>query len=153
MIPLREVVPSSAFGPSSDPMSTSEELNLSIPGSQSSPSIRADWKAGVVVMSGESYPENSFELYDQLIRWIDSFLASSARSLTLELHLKYLNTSSIRFMIDIFDLLQTAFENGKEVLVQWMFDERNPRSSELGSEFKEDYTFPFLILSTNASND
>ncbi len=101
-------------------------------------------------MSGESYPENSFELYDQLIQWIDSYLSSAQHSLTLELHLNYLNTSSIRFMIDIFDLLQTAFENEKEVLVQWIFDERNPRSAELGSEFKEDFTFPFLILSINA---
>jgi hypothetical protein len=150
LIPWSPVEPSSAFGPSSDPMSSSEELNLSVPGSQSSPSIRADWKAGVVVMSGESYPENSFELYDQLIQWIDSYLSSAEHSLTLELHLNYLNTSSIRFMIDIFDSLQTAFEDGKEVLVQWMFDNRNPRSAELGAEFKEDYTFPFLILSINA---
>jgi hypothetical protein len=131
-------------------MSNSEELNLSVPGSQSTPSIRADWKAGVVVMSGESYPENSFELYDQLIQWISSYLNSSEQSLALELHLNYLNTSSIRFMIDIFDLLESAFEDGKEVLVQWMFDDRNPRSSELGAEFKEDYTFPFLILSINS---
>ncbi|KAF0653755.1 MULTISPECIES: biofilm regulation phosphoprotein SiaC [Cyanophyceae] len=131
-------------------MSSSEALNLSVPGSQSSPSIRADWKAGVVVMSGESYPENSFELYDQLIQWIESYLSTADQSLTLELHLNYLNTSSIRFMIDIFDLLQSAFDEGKEVLVQWMFDDRNPRSAELGSEFKEDYTFPFLILSINA---
>jgi hypothetical protein len=131
-------------------MSNSEELNLSVPGSQSTPSIRADWKAGVVVMSGESYPENSFELYDQLIQWINSYLNSSEQSLTLELHLNYLNTSSIRFMIDIFDLLESAFEDGKEVLVQWMFDDRNPRSSELGAEFKEDYSFPFLILSINS---
>ena len=131
-------------------MSNSEELNLSVPGSQSTPSIRADWKAGVVVMSGESYPENSFELYDQLIQWINSYLNSSEHSLTLELHLNYLNTSSIRFMIDIFDLLESAFEDGKEVLVQWMFDDRNTRSSELGAEFKEDYTFPFLILSINS---
>ena len=131
-------------------MSNSEELNLSVPGSQSTPSIRADWKAGVVVMSGESYPENSFELYDQLIQWINYYLNSSEHSLTLELHLNYLNTSSIRFMIDIFDLLESAFEDGKEVLVQWMFDDRNPRSSELGAEFKEDYTFPFLILSINS---
>ncbi len=131
-------------------MSTSEALNLSIPGSQSSPSIRADWNAGVVVMSGESYPENSFELYDQLIQWINSYLSTVDHSLTLELHLNYLNTSSIRFMIDIFDMLQAAASIGKEVLVQWMYDERNPRSAELGSEFKEDYTFPFLILSINA---
>lgn len=103
-----------------------------------------------MVMSGESYPENSFELYDQLIQWINSYLNSSKQSLTLELNLNYLNTSSIRFMIDIFDLLESAFEDGKEVLVQWMFDDRNPRSSELGAEFKEDYSFPFLILSINS---
>jgi hypothetical protein len=143
-------VPSSVFAPSSDPMSPSEVQNLSVPGSQSSPSIRADWNAGVVVMSGESYPENSFELYDQLIQWIDTYLSTLDRSLTLELHLNYLNTSSIRFMIDIFDLLEAAHSAGKQVLVQWMFDDRNPRSAELGSEFKEDYSFPFLILSSNS---
>lgn len=100
-------------------------------------------------MSGESYPENSFELYAQLIDWVEHYLSHAERALTLELHLNYLNTSSIRFMIDIFDLLQSAFDANKEVLVQWMFDDRNPRSAELGSEFKEDYTFPFLILSVN----
>ena len=67
-------------------------------------------------MSGESYPENSFELYDQLIQWIESYLTTSEHSLTLELHLNYLNTSSVRFMVDIFDMLQSAFENNKEVL-------------------------------------
>ena len=131
-------------------MSTSEALNLSLPGSQTSPSIHADWTAGVVVMSGESYPENSFEIYDQLIQWIASYLSAVDKSLTLELHLNYLNTSSIRFMIDIFDMLEAAHVDSKEVLVQWMYDDRNPRSAELGAEFKEDYTFPFLILSINA---
>ncbi len=131
-------------------MGTGEALNLSLPGSQTSPSIRADWSAGVVVMSGESYPENSFEIYDQLIQWIDSYLNAAINSLTLELHLNYLNTSSIRFMIDIFDMLEAAHTDNKEVLVQWMYDDRNPRSAELGAEFKEDYTFPFLILSINA---
>jgi hypothetical protein len=52
-------------------------------------------------------------------------------------------------MIDIFDMLEVAHGSNKEVLVQWMFDDRNPRSAELGAEFKEDYTFPFLILSIN----
>lgn len=131
-------------------MSTSEALNLSLPGSQSSPSIHADWSAGVVVMSGESYPENSFEIYDQLIQWINDYLSRADQSLTLELHLNYLNTSSIRFMIDIFDMLEEAHTGNKKVLVQWMYDDRNPRSAELGGEFKEDYTFPFLILSINA---
>jgi hypothetical protein len=48
-------------------------------------------------------------------------------------------------MIDIFDHLQAAFESGRKLSVSWLYDSRNPRSAELGEEFKEDYTFDFSI--------
>lgn len=97
-------------------------------------------------MSGESYPENTYEFFSQVINWTQVFLNSSGAPLTLELQLSYLNTSSIRAMIDIFDLLQDASDDGKTVSVRWLYDNRNPRASELGEEFKEDYTFPFDII-------
>ncbi len=97
-------------------------------------------------MTGESYPENTYELFDQVISWVESYLAEEETPLRLELKLNYLNTSSIRAMIDIFDLLQEAFDDGRVLEVRWLYDSRNPRSAELGEEFKEDYTFPFEIL-------
>lgn len=97
-------------------------------------------------MSGESYPENTYEFFAQIIHWTEHFLQVKEDPLTLELHLSYLNTSSIRAMIDIFDLLQDASADGKSVSVRWLYDNRNPRASELGEEFKEDYTFPFDIV-------
>jgi hypothetical protein len=48
-------------------------------------------------------------------------------------------------MIDIFDRLQNAADQGKKIAVCWFYDSRNPRSAELGEEFKEDYTFDFSI--------
>lgn len=120
--------------------------NLSLPGSQSTPDIQADWEAGLLSMAGESYPENTYELFEQVIRWVESYLSETEGPLRLELKLNYLNTSSIRAMIDIFDLLQESFDDGRELEVRWMYDSRNPRSAELGEEFKEDYTFPFAIL-------
>ncbi|SCK16119.1 biofilm regulation phosphoprotein SiaC [Vogesella sp. LIG4] len=120
---------------------------LSISGTQSSPAIEADWNNGVLSMQGDSYPENSFELFQQVIDWVDRYLAEAQRPLTLELRLLYLNTSSIKAMMDIFDLLEEAHRDGRQVAVNWRYDPRNERVAELAEEFKEDCTFPFAILS------
>lgn len=121
--------------------------DFSIPGSQSTPAIQSDWAAGTVSMQGDSYPENSYELFHQVFAWIERFLAEAKRPLSLELRLLYLNTSSIKAMMDIFDLLEAAHQQGRSVGVNWYYDTRNERVMELAEEFKEDCTFPFSILS------
>lgn len=132
-------------------MTSSDAYNLNLEATQFSPSVNTDWEKGRLRMSGESYPENTYEFFAQVIAWTESFLNTNTAPLTLELHLSYLNTSSIRAMIDIFDLLQDASVEGKSVCVQWLYDNRNPRASELGEEFKEDYTFPFDIIALDMS--
>lgn len=120
--------------------------DLSIQGNQSSPAIQSNWESGVLAMQGDSYPENAYELFHQVVSWVDAFLASADRPLTLELQLLYLNTSSIKAMMDIFDLLEAAHHAGKAVAVNWHYDKRNERVAELAGEFKEDCTFPFAIV-------
>ncbi|GAA4328508.1 biofilm formation regulator SiaD modulator protein SiaC [Pigmentiphaga soli] len=119
---------------------------LTISGSQSTPTIEGDWDTGVLSMQGDSYPENSYDLYNQVIEWVERFLADAQRPLTLELSLLYLNTSSIRAVMDIFDLLEDAHRSGGQVAVNWHYDRRNERVAELAEEFKEDCTFPFAIV-------
>ncbi len=121
--------------------------DFSIPGTQSTPTIRSDWAAGSLYMQGDSYPENSFELFSQVLDWIEKYLSEAGRPLRLELHLLYLNTSSIKALMDIFDQLEAAHGEGKPVSVKWHYDPRNERVAELAEEFKEDCTFPFDILS------
>jgi hypothetical protein len=124
--------------------------NLSLAPTQSTPAIQAEWDTGLLVMTGESYPENTYEIFDSIIDWVEGFLGSEDRPLRVELKLNYLNTSSIRAMIDIFDRLQSAADDGRSITVCWFYDSRNPRSAELGEEFKEDYTFDFEIAAVTA---
>lgn len=124
---------------------TTSGSNLSLAPSSSTPAVTADWEAGVLSMVGESYPENTYEIFDEIISWVESFLGECDRPLQVELQLNYLNTSSIRAMIDIFDRLQAAHDAGRSLSVNWLYDSRNPRSAEMGEEFKEDYTFDFAI--------
>jgi hypothetical protein len=120
--------------------------NFAIAGTQSTPSIEANWESGVLSMQGDSYPENSYEMFSQVIDWISDYLASSDQPLDMQLQLLYLNTSSIKALMDIFDLLEEAHQSQRAVSVTWSYDQRNERVAQLAEEFKEDCTFPFAIV-------
>ena len=118
---------------------------------RSTPAVIADAERGVLAMHGDSYPENSYEFFGDIIRWVQNYLQESSAPLRAELRLAYLNTSSVRAMLDIFDLLEEAHNGGREVAVEWLYDPRNERVAELAAEFKEDCTFPFDIRAEEAT--
>lgn len=119
--------------------------NLNISETSSTPAIRANWQDGTVHMQGDSYPENSFELFQPVIDWVERFLREAKRPLRLELDLLYLNTSSIRALMDILDMLEEAHTRGTSISAVWRYDAANERVGQLAEEFKEDCTFPFEI--------
>ena len=114
----------------------SDKNNISIAGSQSTPSVTGDWALGLLRMQGDSYPENSFEFFGPIIDWLERFLnAPPAPLLRLELRLVYMNTSSVKAMMDIFDLLEDVHTQGRQVSVNWYYDPRNERVMGLADEF------------------
>lgn len=79
---------------------------LAITATRATPEILCNPATGVVSMQGDSYPENSFEFFNDVIGWVEQYLQQSTRPLRLELRLIYMNTSSVKAMMDIFDLLE-----------------------------------------------
>ena len=120
--------------------------DLNIIGTQSTPSIVADEKSGTLQMRGDSYPENSFEFFTPVIAWVEGYLNNAKGALSVELQLLYLNTSSVKAMMDIFDMLEEAHADGRQVKVAWYYDRDNERIAELAQEFKDDCTYPFEII-------
>ena len=120
--------------------------DFSIPSSQSTPEVRSDWAAGQLFMAGDSYPENSFDMFQQVFEWIEGYLSEGGKPLSLELRLLYLNTSSVKAMMDVFHLLEAAHQDGAQVQVNWYYDPQNERVAELAEEFKEDCSFTFNII-------
>ncbi|WP_019626117.1 biofilm regulation phosphoprotein SiaC [Thioalkalivibrio sp. ALJT] len=119
--------------------------DLAVEKTQSTPAITADSASGLLKMEGDSYPENSFEFFGPVMEWVREQLSDKACPLHLELRLIYLNTSSVRAMLDIFDMLEAAHGRGVDVAVVWYYDARNQRVADLAEEFKEDCTFAFEI--------
>lgn len=120
--------------------------DLNIKGTQSAPAVLTNRENGTLELRGDSYPENSFEFFAPIVGWVEDFLANSTKPLRLDLRLLYLNTSSVKTMMDIFDTLEEAHEKGRAVEVHWYYDGDNERIADLAEEFKEDCTFPFEIV-------
>ena len=118
---------------------------LSRVASTSSPAVNFDAKTGQLTMSGESYPENTFEFYAPVIGWLKEFVAGTDIPVVLTLELAYLNTGSVKCLMDIFDVLEDAWQEGRQVSVIWRYHQKNTRALETAEEYSEDLTLPFQI--------
>lgn len=119
---------------------------INIDASKTTPAVAASPTTGLFTMTGDSYPENSYEFFGPLIEWLESYLDQADAGLRLELKIVYMNTSSVKAMMDIFDLLEDAHNQGKRIGVAWYYDPRNERVVEMIEEFKEDCSFPFEVI-------
>ncbi len=119
--------------------------DLDIAPTSNTPGIHTDCTAGLLQMQGDSYPENSFEFFQPLIAWLEDYLSDSSRPLQVRIGLAYLNTSSVRVMMDILDRLEEAFRQGQSIELVWQHENGNRRVAELAEEFREDCTFPYSV--------
>lgn len=120
--------------------------NITIDATSATPLVLFDGEAGLLKLEGESYPENSFAFYDPVLAAVRQFLDQGREPFEFEVALVYLNTSSIKCVMDILDLMEAAHRAGKTVAVRWRYDPDNDRALEMAEEFKEDISLPFHLI-------
>lgn len=118
--------------------------NLHIQQTDSTPLVQFDSQTNTLLLVGESYPENSFNFYSPVIRWLKVAL-NELPELKLDVNVTYMNSSSTKCTLDILDIMEEAHKHGVSTHVVWRYDSENPRSFVLAEEFQEEVTFPFSI--------
>ncbi len=113
---------------------------LIIANTKSTPAVHFDPVNHRLTIKGESYPENSFEFFQPVLEWVETYLErlpSGVRAL-VSLEITYFNSSSSKVLLDLLDTLDEAAAGGKQITVEWRYQEGNDMASEYGEEFKED---------------
>ena len=114
---------------------------------KSTPLVDFDAVKDMLVIKGQSYPEDSFAFYKPLLEWLKEYLAGKVgQEISIEITLTYTNTSSSKCIMMILDLFEDAYEKGVMTRLNWICNEHNEYEQECAEEFKEDYTFPFKII-------
>ncbi|EKQ51643.1 MULTISPECIES: DUF1987 domain-containing protein [unclassified Clostridium] len=99
-----------------------------------------------LILKGESYPENSYNFYEPVYSLIDEYF-NNFNELTIDFQLSYINTSSIKCLIILFDKLNENYKNGKNVIINWYYDEDNGFDYDMGQDFSMDIDVPFNFIS------
>ncbi len=123
-----------------------------------SPSVILDPESNQFNFSGESRPENVRKFYLPILEWLDSFakeqseMGSSARSSSLQVrfNFEYFNSTSAKYILDIFKALNVLNDLGIEILVKWLYEEDDEDMLEVGEEMSRMSKLEFEYINTDA---
>lgn len=118
---------------------------ITIPASETTPSVQFDAATGVLRFAGESYPENVSTFYEPVLAWVRQALAEAAVSRVV-LAFGYLNTSSTKAVLDLLMLLEDHHRAGGKIEVEWHYNPAIEVMQEAGEEFGEDLTLPYRLV-------
>ena len=110
---------------------------LSLAATQYTPEISMD-PAGTISMVGKSYPENTFDFYEPVMRWLEEYFHHPAEKTIVNMEIIYFNSSSSKLFFDFFDILD-EHSNEHAIEVNWIFDKENENAKESGEDFIEDF--------------
>lgn len=110
------------------------------------PFIELDPDKGLLVFQGESYPENVLAFYRPVLDWIKAYFESPGPETHVHVSLRYMNTSSTKIFMMIFDLCQDAVENGRLVTIHWKHHTEDDLIREMGEDLSDGLKVPFLFV-------
>lgn len=130
---------------------------LYFPPTNNSPEICFSPEEKLFFMRGISTPEDVREIYYPVIEWFRNYIDSLVRGksneytidspLRFQVDLKYFNSSSAKFLFDIFLELKRLEVSGIPVTVEWIYDVEDPDLQEAGSDLASLVEMQFTYIS------
>ncbi len=119
---------------------------IRIEGTAKTPTITFTEATGAIDVKGRSIPENSIEFYKPLVDWLEAYSDSPLEKTTVNIQLEYFNTSSSKCILDVFKKLETIHKNGKEVIINWYYEEDDEDMLEAGEDYESIIRIPFKMI-------
>ncbi|MFW6222336.1 MAG: DUF1987 domain-containing protein [Bacteroidota bacterium] len=119
---------------------------IQIEGSPKTPAVVFNSESGTLEIKGRSIPENSIEFYKPLVDWLENYARQPLESTKVNIQLEYFNTSSSKCILDVFKKLESIHKNGKEVIINWYYEEDDEDMLEAGEDYESIIRVPFKMI-------
>jgi len=100
------------------------------------PEVHFISQTGECTIMGESYMEETYKFYIPLMEWMKDYITQVQGPLTLNIKLIYLNTSTSKCLLDIFEILKNYLDAGGDVKVKWYYLSDDPDMVEEVEDFE-----------------
>lgn len=115
---------------------------------KSSPKIEFEPEDRKLKIEGESYPEDSFSFYKEIFESMEEAIEKYEK-FTIEIEVSYLNTSSTKSFMNLLDIAEEGYQDGKDIKVDWYYNQDNEHAYELALDFESYLELPFDIEAKN----
>lgn len=120
---------------------------LEIKPTYKTPKVILDPQKAEVQISGRSILAEVDDFYQQLLDWIDNFLAKSApRRVTFQFDLEYFNVTSFKRILFIFYRFMENEQFKKLVEVKWFYQASDADMLEMGQDFSMMLNLPIEFI-------
>ncbi len=119
---------------------------ITIEGTSKTPTIIFDSETGLLELKGRSIPENSIEFYKPVVESLDKYASDPKDKTSVNIHLEYFNTSSSKCILDLFKKLEAIHKTGKEVVINWYYEEDDEDMLEAGEDYQAIIKVPFKMI-------
>ena len=121
------------------------ERIFKIKGTESTPNIILDEKKGKFTFCGNSYPEDSFEFYAPVLKWVSKYAINPRLFTLFEFKLNYMNTSTQQEFIKIFNKIEEIAKTSA-VVVRWHYLKDDNDAFNFGIEFSSLFNIDFKLI-------
>lgn len=104
---------------------------------RTTPLVKFDPDEGLLEMKGRSSPENSIQFYQIVLDKLDEFAHSDKSGIIVNMAFEYFNTSSSKCLFDVFKRLGKVSEFGKDITINWYFEEGDDDMMEAGEDYSD----------------
>jgi hypothetical protein len=117
---------------------------------RSLPDIHFNATSGNLSISGRCVTENALTLFTPLITWLDEFVANRPSSVTLDINLEYLNSSSVMWMAKIVRNVDALRAQGSSVSITWHYEEDDEDMMDTGLNIKDTFGIDMELIPESA---
>jgi hypothetical protein len=119
---------------------------LIISETDSTPKVVLDKENSKFEIAGVSLPENVFEFYTPVIKWIKEYSKQPNPKTEFHVNLSYFNTASSKTVLDILSIFEDLHTKGLETEIVWYFLEMDEDMQATGKEFESMLKVPFRYI-------
>ena len=121
--------------------------NLKIKGDFTNPSVDFNAQTGELTIEGNSVPEETPEYYEPIVQWLEDYWKAPCNNTTFNFKLNYFNSSTKKYILDILKTLKQAMEDGRNVTVNWHYEEDDEDIQEAGEMYHQLIEMPMTFVS------
>ncbi len=107
---------------------------ITIDSTKKTPMVLLD-PEGKIRIGGRSIPEDASKFFDGILNWVLEYLNNPKDSTTVDIELEYFNSGSAKFVMQILRELSELVHNGKELKVNWYYEEGDDDILERGEYY------------------